>query len=349
MTDAIKSTDGRHGPEAIDGDASRRFGLPRFQLTQESIVFLLTTCMFIAFSVVLKDFLTSGNVITLLRNVSVLGMLGLGMSVAVIGRGIDLSMIATLVVGMGWALKMTQDGHAFGLSLVAGAGFVVVVGLVVGCIVAYAEIPAVFTTLAMGPVIFGFGNAFLFSQETFLAPGGIDWLRLLGYGSVFGVPIAIYVFIACALIVYSILRLTRFGRTIYAIGDNPAAARLTGFPVRFIIVGKYVFTSLMSFLIGLVIVASNSGINTRLFYTTFVYDVVLVVVLGGIGLSGGRGGVRNVVVGTLFVGTLLTGMTIMDLSYTVQNLVKSLVMLAALIVETFANPRDEQTSQQGDI
>jgi len=76
--------------------------------------------------------------------------------------------------------------------------------------------------------------------------------------------------------------------------------------------------------------------NTRLFYTTLVYDVVLVVVLGGIGLSGGRGGVRNVIIGTLFVGTLMTGMTIMNLSYTTQNLIKSFVMLIALVADTLA-------------
>jgi len=220
---------------------------------------------------------------------------------------------------------------------------------VVGIIIAYAEIPAVFATLAMGPVIFGFGNAFLFSQETFLAPNNVRWLQALGYESALGIPATLIALGAAAIAVWGILRLTRFGRIIYALGDNPLAARLTGFPVRPVIVGQYIFTALASFLIGLVIVASNSGINTRLFYTTFVYDVVLVVVLGGIGLSGGRGGVRNVLVGTLFVGTLLTGMTILNLSYTVQNLIKSFVMLLALVAETFANPRDEQTAQQGDI
>jgi ribose transport system permease protein len=327
----------------------QRWSFLRFHLTQESIVFFLTIGMFVAFSVLLKDFLTSGNVITLLRNVSVLGMLGLGMGVVIIGRGIDLSMVATLVVGVCWALRMTNDGQAFGVSLILGGGLVVVTGLIIGIIIAYGEIPAVFATLAMGPVIFGFGNLFLFFLETQLAPKGVEWLQFLGYGSVFGIPVTIYVFCVSALIVHLILRMTRFGRSVYAMGDNPLAARLTGLPVRPITVGKYVFTSVLAYLIGLVLVASTSGMNSRLFITTLVYDVVLVVVLGGIGLSGGRGGVRNVVVGTLFVGTLMAGMTIMNLSYTAQNLIKSIVMLTALVAETFANPRDEQTSQQGDI
>jgi ribose transport system permease protein len=77
--------------------------------------------------------------------------------------------------------------------------------------------------------------------------------------------------------------------------------------------------------------------------------VLLVVVLGGIGLSGGRGGVRNVLVGTMLVGILLNGMTILNIGYTTQNLIKSIILLGAIIIDTLINPRDEQTAQQGDI
>ena len=89
--------------------------------------------------------------------------------------------------------------------------------------------------------------------------------------------------------------------------------------------------------------------NTRIATSTMVYDVILVVVIGGVGLSGGKGGVRNVIVGTLLIGILLNGMTIMDISYTVQNIIKSLILLVAIIADSLVNPRDEQTSQQGDI
>ena len=80
-----------------------------------------------------------------------------------------------------------------------------------------------------------------------------------------------------------------------------------------------------------------------------IYDVILVVVLGGIGLSGGKGGVRNVIVGSLLIGTLLNGMTIMDMPVTVQNLIKGMMLLIAITIDTMLNPRDEQVSQQGDI
>jgi ribose transport system permease protein len=77
--------------------------------------------------------------------------------------------------------------------------------------------------------------------------------------------------------------------------------------------------------------------------------VILVAVIGGVGLSGGKGGVRNVVVGTLLIGILLNGMTILDLPYTAQNIVKGMILLVAIVVDSIVNPRDEQTAQQGDI
>jgi ribose transport system permease protein len=80
-----------------------------------------------------------------------------------------------------------------------------------------------------------------------------------------------------------------------------------------------------------------------------IYDVILVVVLGGIGLSGGRGGVFNVVIGTALIGTLLNGMTIMNVSYSAQNLIKGLILLSAILIDSFLNPRNEETAQQGDI
>ena len=317
--------------------------------TQEGIVFLLTAIMFIGFAIMLDRFMTTGNVITLLRGVSVLGMLALGMAIVVIGRGVDLAMVATMVVSVVWAMKLHQAGYDFVPALAMGAMFAIATGVIIGVIIAYAEIPAVFTTLAMWPVIFGFGNLAFFTEDTHNAPKDVEWLRALGFERLLGIPASLYLFAAMAVIVYLILRYTRYGRSVYAIGDNMLAARHTGFPVRPAIVGKYVLSALIAFIVGIIFVATNSGINTRLVYQTLVYDVVLVVVLGGIGLSGGKGGVRNVIVGTLFVGVMLNGMTIMNLSYTAQNLIKSIVMLIALVAESFLNPRDEQTSQSGDI
>jgi ribose transport system permease protein len=99
----------------------------------------------------------------------------------------------------------------------------------------------------------------------------------------------------------ALLRWTRFGRYIYASGDNPAVARNAGVPLRPLIVSQYVITAPVAYAAGLVMAATSAGLSARVYNSTMIYDVLLVVVLGG-GLSGGRGGVRNVVVGTLLIG-----------------------------------------------
>ena len=145
------------------------------------------------------------------------------------------------------------------------------------------------------------------------------------------------------------LRFTRPGRFVYGIGDNPMSARITGVPARSMMVLQYLVSSLIAFIAGVVTATLVNSMNTRVASSTLVYDVILVVAIGGVSLSGGKGGVRNVIVGTLLIGTLLNGMTIMDMSYSAQNVVKGIVLLIAILIDSFLNPRNEETAQQGDI
>jgi ribose transport system permease protein len=177
----------------------------------------------------------------------------------------------------------------------------------------------------------------------------LEGFQRLGQGSILGVPTPIVMFAVAGVIVALFLRQTRWGAYVSAIGDNPNAARVTGIPTRPIIVLQYVLASLIGCFAGLVMAASVNSMPTRVFNSTLIYDVILVVVLGGIGLSGGRGGVLNVIIGALLIGTMLNGMTIMDVPYAGQNLIKGAVLLLAVITDSFVNPRNEETAQQGDI
>ncbi|RUX21334.1 ABC transporter permease [Mesorhizobium sp. M2A.F.Ca.ET.037.01.1.1] len=325
--------------------------MAKARLSQEGVVFALAVALFVVFAATLNNFLTAGNLIALVRSVSILGILGLGMGLVVIGRGIDLAMVATMVVSLSWVLSMAQAGMPFDTALVYGALLALVSGLGSGILIAYADIPAIFTTLAMGLVMYGSGRAFLFQIDVQNSPAGVDWFDFLGRGAFLGLPMPIVAFAVLAALVALVLMRTRFGRFVYAAGDNALAARITGLPLRPLIVAQYVISALIAFLAGVVMAAAVSGMSTRVYNSTMIYDVLLVVVLGGISLSGGRGSVRNVLVGTLLVGVLLNGMTILDITYTTQNLIKSLILLLAITVDSFINPRDEQTSQQsqGDI
>jgi ribose transport system permease protein len=321
----------------------------RLRLTQQTIVFGIFAVMFAAFALFLPGFATTQNIFTLLQNVAVLGILGLAMALVVIGRGIDISLIATLAVPPGLVLQMVQDGHGLPFSIATALLLSLVFGAFNGWLVAYAEVPSLFTTLASGLLLAGLGQAVLFKLDVVQWSPGMDGFEFLGQGNVLGMPMPIILFaVACGLVAF-LLRRTRIGAYIYAIGDNPFGARVTGVPTRPIIVLQYILAALIGCFAGLVMASSVNSMPTRIFNSTLIYDVILVVVLGGIGLSGGRGGVMNVVIGTLLIGTMLNGMTIMDVSYSAQNLVKGVVLLAAVILDSFLNPRNEETAQQGDI
>jgi len=321
----------------------------RRSVGQQAIVFGIFVVMFLAFSAFLPGFLTTGNVLGLLQNVAILGILGLGMAIIVIGRGIDLSMVAVLAVPAGLILQMVQDGHSLPAAFAAAFALALVFGLINGWLVAYAEVPSLFTTLASGLFLAGLGQIAFFRLDIVQWSSELDKLSWVGRGTFAGIPAPVIMFGAAAAAVTLFLRYTRLGAYIYAIGDNPAGARTTGIPTRPVIVLQYVLAALIGLLAGLVMAASVNSMPTRIYNSTMIYDVILVVVLGGIALQGGRGGVINVLIGTLLIGTLLNGMTIMDMSYSAQNVVKGIVLLVAILIDSFLNPRNEETAQQGDI
>lgn len=318
-------------------------------LTQERIVLIIAVALFVVFSVTLKGFIDPSNLLSLVQNVSILGILGVGMAIAIIGRGIDLSLLSTMPVSVAWMLNLINGGMPIWMAVLCALGFVIAVGVINGVLIAYVEVPAIFATLAMGIVVYGFGKAFLVPIDAVYIGRGDSWFYSIGSGRVLGVPTPVIVFAIVAAAAYLFLRYLKLGRFIYGMGDNPLAARVTGIPVRPMIVLQYVLIAVVALIAGIVMATALSGMNTRLALSTMVYDVILVVVLGGIGLSGGKGGIRNVVVGTLLIGILLNGMTIMNMTYTVQSILKSVILLAAIVIDTLLNPRDEQTAQQGDI
>ena len=324
-------------------------GMGRLKLTQQTIVFGIFAVMFAAFAIFLPGFATTQNIFTLLQNVAILGILGLGMALVVIGRGIDISLIAALAVPPGLVLQMVQDGHSLPFSISTALLLSLVFGAVNGWLIAYAEVPSLFTTLASGLFLAGLGQVALFRLDIVQWSPQLDPFAWIGRGTLAGVPMPVIVFGAVALLVSFFLRKTRLGTYVYAVGDNPFGARTTGIPTRPVIVLQYVLAALIGMFAGLVMAASVNSMPTRIYNSTLIYDVILVVVLGGIGLSGGRGGVGNVVIGTLLIGTLLNGMTILDVSYSAQNLIKGVVLLAAILIDSFVNPRNEETAQQGDI
>ena len=321
----------------------------RILRSQGGIVLSLAVITFVLFSFVNPGFLTVGNMLDLVRNVSILGILALGMALVVVARGIDVSMIAVMVVSVSWAFVITRAGYPLELALLVGGAFAIMAGLTIGALIAFGDVPPILATLAAGSVVYGIGRTFFFTLEMQNVPANAGWFNAIGQGTVLGIPVTVIAFGLLCVVVHLVLSHTRFGWLLYAMGSNPHAARTVGVASRPITMALYAISGLVAYLAGLILAASAAAINARLFNSTMIYDIILVVVLGGIGLNGGHGGVRNVILGTLFVGVLLNGMTILNIDYTIQNLVKGVVLLLAIVVNSLLNPRDEQTSQQGDL
>jgi ribose transport system permease protein len=320
-----------------------------WQFNQEKIVLAITVVLFAIFCLTLDQFATPGNLLSLLQSVAILAVLGIGMALVVIGRGIDLTMVTIMAISVGFVFNEINNGMPAGAAFALGFGFAVLIGIVNGVLVAYVEIPAIFATLAMATFIYGLGHFALVDNDTIFVSDQLSLFKRLGAGYFAEIPASVIWAAVIACLAYLLLRFTKIGRFFYAMGDNPPAARITGVPVRPMIVLQYTISAIISFAAGLLLSATVSSMNTRLANSTMIYDVILVVVIGGIGLSGGKGGVRNVIVGTLLIGTLVNGMTILDMSFTEQKIIKSLILLVAIVVDSIINPRDEQTAQQGDI
>lgn len=325
--------------------SARTFAIGK--ISQEQIILLITLLLFAVFGLGLDGFATLSNLLNLLRSISILGILGLGMGLIVISRGIDLSEVAIMAGSWAVALNEIQQGMPIWQAVLLALVIALAIGIVNGAMVAFVEAPPLFVTLAAGFVIYG--AAFWFAPAWVVyAPKDAPALLFLGSGHVFGIPMPIIVFAVMAIVMHLFLSRSSVGRFIYAQGDNPDAAMLSGIAIRPLIVLEYMLVGGLAWVAGLVWIGTTGSMQMAITQGTMIFDVILVVVLGGISLVGGRGSVFSVVVGCVLIGTLLNAFTIMDVNSEVQNIIRGCVLLAAILLDNWLHPRDEETARQGD-
>jgi ribose transport system permease protein len=228
---------------------------------------------------------------------------------------------------------------------------VAAIGFVNGWLIAYAEIPAMLATLASAMVITGFFRfAVLRGEYLLLLPKTNPAVTFLSGDIVPGLRAPVALMIATFVLTWILLRYTTLGRITYAMGDNFQAARLTGLSVRTTTLSIYVFAALTALLAGLVTSAASGTVDFRTVTNgSLLFEVILVVVLGGIPLRGGRGGMRNILVGVALIAVLRNGMTLFDLTTQTQDVLKGLVLIVAIVTDNYFNPRDTETDTVGDL
>ncbi|MBY4014052.1 ABC transporter permease [Rhodococcus fascians] len=285
--------------------------------------------LFVVASLVAPQFLTSQNLANLLQQSSLTGIVAIGMTLVILTAGIDLSvgsvaalagMLVAIFIGMGIAWPV-----AFLLAVLAGA----VSGGIVGSLSAYLMLPAFMVTLAALQSVRGL--TYLTTNGTPTTSEIPMGLRFLGAGSVGPIPTVGIIFIVVAIVAGIVLNKTTYGEYIYAVGSNKDAARLSGLPVKKILVSVYVISGSLAAFAGILLTArltigqptANQGLEL---------DAIAAVVLGGTSLFGGKGSIFGTFVAVLLLSVLRNLFNLMGLSSFFQMLVTGLILVAALIL-----------------
>lgn len=286
-----------------------------------------------------ERFLSLRNISNILTEVSIYGVIAVGMTFVILTRGVDLAVgsllgFAGILAAMAAKSLGGQDLGwlvALAVALAIGGG----VGLLQGKAVTWLGVPPFIVTL---------GGLTIWRGATLLANdgapvSGLDpGYRWWGSGDVLGVPAPVLVFAVVVLAGYVVLRHTRYGRHVYAVGGNPEAARLTGLNVKGILTSVYVIVGLTAGLAGFLL-SARLGSAEAVAGTGYELRVIASVVIGGASLFGGVGGIGGALVGVLLIGVLGNGLVIMNVSAYFQQIIIGAIIVAAVAFDTFAKSR----------
>jgi ribose/xylose/arabinose/galactoside ABC-type transport system permease subunit len=281
----------------------------------------------IAASFLSHRFLTVPNLMNVLRQVSIVGILAIGMTFVILARGIDLSVGSILGIAV-VLFAGSMDSRGMLVSIPLGMGAAALAGLVNGVGVAYGGLPPFIMTLGM--LSFARGLAFIYTGGTPI-PINNESFYAFGNGYFAGVPIPSLILIAALIVSGFVLQLTPFGRSVYAIGSNDEAARLSGVPVKAYTTLVYVISGFLAGLAGLVY-ASQLSIGTPIAGQGYELDAIAAVVVGGTSLFGGKGSVAGAFLGTLIIGVLANILNLTGVDPFVQQLFKGALIVAAVFI-----------------
>ncbi len=293
----------------IDESGSTRGRVARAKLAsfiqrQGALVALLLVCIFasVRYGTFLDggSFLTSQNLLNVVAQNSMVGLIALGMTFVILTGGIDLSVGSLLAVG--GVIAATLAGNNFAVVLLASVGSTTLLGLINGLVIAKVRIQPFIVTLAM--MIAARGLALRVAEEKPIEIRNMsEGFRWLWQGWVGPLPVPIVIFILAYVVGWMVLNHTRFGRHVYALGDNEEAARLMGLNVGRVTLGVYALSGALAGL-ACVILASRLGSGQPVAGLGFELDAIAAVVVGGTLLTGGQGGVGSTLVGVLLLGVL---------------------------------------------
>ena len=310
----------------------------RFSVSQV-FVYLILLFVIIFFSVLSDKFLKTKNILNICRQVSMIGICSVGMTMVLLTGGIDISIGSLIALaGVVGAKLMAEAGWPVYLAMLIGVIVSVVCGLVSGIMVAKFDVPALIATLAMQTIARGIAFILTAGIPVYGLP---ETVKALGQGYFLGIPIPVYIMVLVFFIGWWMLEQTTFGRHVYALGGNEEVARLSGINVFKRKVQIYALSGLFAGISGVIMLSRiNSGQpNTS---EGFEMDVITAAVLGGVSVAGGQGKIINVIAGVFIMGMLSNGMTLLNLDEYWQWVVKGLVLLFAVAFDNLQRKRQKR-------
>ena len=275
-------------------------------------------------------FLSLPNMLNIFRQVSIMGIMAVGMTMVILSQGIDLSVGSLLALsGAVTAGFMAGDGNMV-LAILAGLAVGTGLGLFNGLMISKANLPDFIVTLAMMSIARGLVLVYTGGRPI----SGFDpAFRIIGGGRVGMVPIPVIIFAVILVIGYLVLNKTTFGRYIYAVGGNKQAARLAGINTDGIKIKVYAISGFLSAVSGVILTSRlNSAQPTA--GVAYELDVIAMVVLGGTSLTGGKGTVGGTLIGALIIGVLNNSLNLLGVASFYQEVAKGLVILVAVLLDS---------------
>lgn len=319
--------------QSITNESSANHNIKNIFINNSAVgPFIGLVLLIIVFSLSSEYFFSLRNALNIIDQVTVLGILALGMTAVIISGGIDLSVgsiLAFSMMFMGWLERSL--GVPLGMAMMLGILSGGVCGLISGLMISKAKLPAFIATLAMMSIARGLANILTDGRQVV---GYADWFTSLSTIRYFGVfTITMGIFISLTIIAAIILKYRVSGRNIYAIGGNPVVARLSGINVQKNIISVYVISGLLSGIAAMTLAArlDSSQPSAGIAYEL---DTIAAVVIGGASLQGGKGTIVGTLVGVLIIGVLRNGLNLLGVSPFFQQIVIGIVIAIAVAFDT---------------
>ncbi|RPE62911.1 monosaccharide ABC transporter membrane protein (CUT2 family) [Pacificibacter maritimus] len=296
---------------------------------------LILLCVFL--SIATDSFLSFRNFLNILDQITVLGILAVGMTFVILIGGIDLavgSVLALAMMVLGY-LNVTA-GLPMGIAISGALLACALSGAFAGIMIAEFKVPAFIATLAMMSIARGVANMITNGSQIIGFPAWFNMGAIIRYGGFLTMTVAVMLVVFAAAILFQ--RYRQGGRELYAIGGNPEVARLAGISVKRKTIAVYTACSVLAGLAGVLLAARLDSVQPSS-GVAYELDAIAAVVIGGTSLSGGTGGVGGTLIGVLIIGVLRNGLNLLSVSPFLQAVIIGAVILLAVVAETFKHRR----------